>query len=45
MPTRRERLRQYLGGAGAVANCTGMIVLPAAGLAGTAGSTSSGGAA
>ncbi len=38
MLTRRERACQYVGGAGAVVSCAGMIVSLAAGLAGTAGS-------
>lgn len=38
MLTRREMLCQYVGGAGAVVSCAGMIVSLAAGLAGTAGS-------
>lgn len=39
MLTRREKLCQCVGGAGAVVSCAGMIVSLAAGLAGTAGST------
>ncbi len=39
MLTRRERVCQCVGGAGAVVSCTGMIVSLVAGLTGAAGST------
>jgi len=38
MLTRREKVCQCVGGAGAVVSCAGMIISLAAGLAGTAGS-------